>query len=42
MGGASDTYSPQESVGGLIAVIERLGPTDTGRFYDFKGTPVPW
>lgn len=42
MGGASATYSPQESVGGLIAVIEQLGPSDTGRFYDFKGTPIPW
>jgi len=42
MGGASATYSPQESVGGLVAVIEKLGPRDTGRFYDFKGTPIPW
>jgi len=42
MGGASATYSPQESVGGLIAVIEQLGPSDTGRFYDFKGAPIPW
>jgi NAD(P)-dependent dehydrogenase (short-subunit alcohol dehydrogenase family) len=42
MGGAGATYSPEESVAGLIAVIEKLGPTDTGRFYDFKGTPIPW
>jgi NAD(P)-dependent dehydrogenase (short-subunit alcohol dehydrogenase family) len=42
MGGAGATYSPQESVGGLIAVIEQLRPSDTGRFYDFKGTPLPW
>jgi NAD(P)-dependent dehydrogenase (short-subunit alcohol dehydrogenase family) len=42
MGGAGATYSPQESVGGLIAVIEKLGPSDTGRFYDFKGAPIPW
>ena len=42
MGGASATYSPQESVAGLITVIEKLGPTDNGRFYDFKGTPIPW
>jgi len=42
MGGASATYSPQESVAGLVAVIEKLGPSDTGRFYDFKGTPIPW
>lgn len=42
MGGASATYSPQESVSGLIAVIEKLGPADNGNFYDFRGTPIPW
>lgn len=42
MGGAGATYTPQESVGGLIAVIEKLGPADNGRSYDFKGTPIPW
>ncbi len=42
MGGAGATYSPEESVSGLVAVIEKLGPADTGRFYDFKGNPIPW
>ena len=42
MGGAGATYSPQESVAGLVGVIEKLGPTDNGRFYDFKGNPIPW
>jgi len=42
MGGAGATYAPQESVSGLIAVIEKLGPTDNGRFYDFKGNAIPW
>ena len=42
MGGATATYSPHESVAGLVAVIEKLVPTDNGRFYDFKGTPIPW
>jgi NAD(P)-dependent dehydrogenase (short-subunit alcohol dehydrogenase family) len=42
LGGADATYSTQESVGGLIAVIEKLGPADSGRFYDFKGTRIPW
>ncbi len=32
----------RQSVGGLIAVIEQLRPSDTGRFYDFKGTAIPW
>ena len=42
MGGAAATYSPEESAAGLIAVIEKLGPADNGRFYDFTGTPIPW
>jgi NAD(P)-dependent dehydrogenase (short-subunit alcohol dehydrogenase family) len=42
MGGAGATYSTQESVAGLITVIEKLGPTDNGRFYDFKGNLIPW
>jgi len=42
MGGAAATYSPQESVAGLVAVIEKLAPADNGRFYDFRGTAIPW
>jgi NAD(P)-dependent dehydrogenase (short-subunit alcohol dehydrogenase family) len=42
MGGTAATYSPQESVSGLIAVIEKLAPADNGRFYNFKGTSIPW
>lgn len=42
MGGPGASYSPQESVRGLVGVIEKLGPQDNGRFYDFKGNPIPW
>jgi NAD(P)-dependent dehydrogenase (short-subunit alcohol dehydrogenase family) len=42
MGGANATYSPEESVAGLVTVIEGLGPQDNGRFYDFEGEPIPW
>ena len=42
MGGSNATYSPQESVRGLIGVIERLKPSDNGRFFDFKGESIPW
>jgi len=42
MGGQEASYSPQESVSGLIRVIGKLGPADNGRFYDFKGSPIPW
>ena len=42
MGGSSATYTPQESVAGLVKVIEGLGPEDNGAFYDFQGQPIPW
>jgi NAD(P)-dependent dehydrogenase (short-subunit alcohol dehydrogenase family) len=42
MGGANATYEPEESVAGLVAVIEKLSPADNGRFLDFKGNAVPW
>ena len=42
MGGSSATYTPQESVAGLVKVIEGLGPENNGGFYDFQGQPIPW
>ncbi len=42
MGGPDATYTPEESVKGLVEVIEGLGPDDNGRFYDFRGEPIPW
>jgi len=42
MGGPNASYSPEESVTGLVNVIEALTPEDNGRFYDFQGNPIPW
>jgi hypothetical protein len=42
MGGPNATYSPEESVAGLIQVIEGLDAEDNGRFYDFQGNAIPW
>ncbi len=42
MGGEQATYTPEQSVAGLIAVIEGLGADDNGRFFDFQGKPIPW
>ncbi len=42
MGGAAATYSPEESVSGLVGIIEKLGPADNGRFVDFQGKSIPW
>lgn len=42
MGGSNATFSPGESVSGLVSVIEKLQPADNGGFYDFKGQSIPW
>jgi NAD(P)-dependent dehydrogenase (short-subunit alcohol dehydrogenase family) len=42
MGGPNATYSPEESVAGLIKVIEGLTPEYNGKFYDLEGQPIPW
>lgn len=42
MGGANATLTPEESVRGLIGVIEKLGADDNGRFYDYQGKTIPW
>lgn len=42
MGGAGAAITTQESVAGMLAVIEDLGPEDTGRFLDYQGKELPW
>ncbi|MGY3448559.1 SDR family NAD(P)-dependent oxidoreductase [Bradyrhizobium sp. USDA 4353] len=34
--------APVEAARHLLGVIDRLGPQDSGGFYDWRGTPVPW
>ena len=34
--------SPPEAAGRLLDVIERLGPEQSGGFYDYAGAEVPW
>ncbi len=36
------TIAPSESAAGLLSVISRLTPEDSGGFLDWKGRPVPW
>lgn len=31
-----------DSVGQMLALIERLTPADNGRFLDYRGEPMPW
>lgn len=42
MGGPNATYGTEESVAGLVGVIDGLSQEDNGRFYDFQGEPIPW
>lgn len=42
MGGAGATLSPEESVGGLVRVIDALAATDNGSFIDYRGKHVAW
>ncbi|MFW6198298.1 MAG: SDR family oxidoreductase, partial [Acidobacteriota bacterium] len=42
MGGSSAPTSVEESVGGLIEVIDGLDQEDSGRFYDYTGEEIPW
>lgn len=42
MGGSAAPLSPQTSVAGLRKVIERLKPADSGRFFSYDGSSIPW
>lgn len=40
--GRHPTVSPARAAANLIAVCAGLTPEDSGGFYDWSGTPVPW
>jgi len=42
MGGPNARITPEESARGLKSVLDDLGPSDNGRFLDYRGNPVPW
>lgn len=42
MGGRSAPLSTQQSVSGLVRVIEGLEAGDSGGFFDYRGERVPW
>ena len=42
MGGPNAKLSPQESVGAMRRLIAKLGPQDSGRFYNYDGREYPW
>lgn len=42
MGGSSATLTPEQSATGLTNVAAGLTPADTGKFFNYDGTDMPW
>lgn len=42
MGGPGAMLEPEESVAGMVKVLEGLTIADTGKFYTYTGKEVPW
>jgi NAD(P)-dependent dehydrogenase (short-subunit alcohol dehydrogenase family) len=42
MGGTSAPLDPEDSVGGMRRVIERLSLDDSGGFFGYEGAIIPW
>jgi NAD(P)-dependent dehydrogenase (short-subunit alcohol dehydrogenase family) len=42
MGGPSAPMTPEESVAGMRKVIKGLGPDQSGGFFNYDGSEIPW
>ena len=42
MGGAEAPLTPRESVTGQLEVVRRLRKEDSGKFFSYDGTELPW
>ena len=42
MGGPNALIDTQTSVSGMIGVIDNLGQQNTGQFFNYDGSPIPW
>ncbi len=42
MGGGAAELSPAESAAGLVDLLARIGPQDTGQFFRWNGSVHPW
>jgi NAD(P)-dependent dehydrogenase (short-subunit alcohol dehydrogenase family) len=42
MGGPGAKLEPKESVAAMRQLIERLGPNDSGKFFNYDGREYPW
>lgn len=42
MGGSNAPTTVEESVEGMLKVIARVSPADSGKFFDYEGEELPW
>jgi NAD(P)-dependent dehydrogenase (short-subunit alcohol dehydrogenase family) len=42
MGGPNAPLKPEDSVASLIKLIDRLSATDSGKFFNYDGSILPW
>ena len=42
MGGPSASLKPEESASALRRLVNRLGPADNGKFFQYDGSELPW
>jgi NAD(P)-dependent dehydrogenase (short-subunit alcohol dehydrogenase family) len=42
MGGSSAPINPEESVRGMVSLVDRFEPSMSGEFYRYDGTRLPW
>jgi NAD(P)-dependent dehydrogenase (short-subunit alcohol dehydrogenase family) len=42
MGGKTAPLDPSDTVRSMVAILERLGPADSGRFLGYDDKPRPW
>ncbi|MCY4073747.1 MAG: SDR family oxidoreductase [Chloroflexi bacterium] len=42
MGGAKAALAPEESARALRALFKRLSPADSGKFFQYDGSELPW
>ena len=42
MGGRGAPLTVEASIAGILDVIDGLAPEQSGKFYDFTGSTVPW
>ena len=42
MGGKNATLKPEQSIRGMLQVIDGLTPDDNGRFLTYAGAELPW